>query len=400
MDPRAGHRADDDRVELVAVGGRAGGPGALMAVMVAVALGAGIVGVGFLGEGGPPPAPERASSAGPNARPTTEPTPSPQAYFEAPLAGYRVAVEPGERPALLFERGLIALFQSPDTGSAGGFPAGVTVSVGTPSRGASLLALGVTDRVYGRTIDRLVAAYTRSQGAPVASDVVTVDGDPAALLWSGPRGEVAPVALVVKGNRSFVISATGFDSVATDAAGHPSEIGLRRFLERFRFGPSLFVSRDLGFEVAMPVDTLPFGAESVDDEAAAGLWVFDDGTQLEGSEHSHAIGVSVGSEARPAFVRILPSELRQPQTRRIWGATLDELVAAYTAAVAPWTPIGPERVRLGRERAVRLVSADGLAETILAVHAGKSYIISTTGRGSVATAPHLDDFLATFAFLE
>lgn len=400
MEPRTGTsdrlRADDERVELVAVGGRGGGPGGVVAVLIAVAIGAGIVGVGFLGEGGPPAAQPAPATAGPSTRATPQPTAIRQRFFEAPLAGYRVAEEPGERRPLLFDGGLLAVFESPQQPSAL-----VAVSVGTPSRGASLLGLGVTDRVYGRTLDRLVAAYGGVQGAPFATDEVMIDGERGALVRFGPAATDPPaVALIAKGNRAFVITATGFDAVATDAAGDPSVLALGRFLERFRFGPSLFVSRDLGFEVAMPLDTLPFGAESVDDEAAAGLWVFDDGVALDADEHSHVIGVSVGSEARPAYVRILPSEVLQPRTRRIWGATLEELVDTYSAAVAPWGPIGPERIRLGRTWAVRLLRADGLAETVVAVHAGKSYIISTTGRGAIEAAPHFEDVLATFAFLE
>jgi hypothetical protein len=182
-------------------------------------------------------------------------------------------------------------------------------------------------------------------------------------------------------------------------ADNPAQVGLQRFVDGLRFGPSLFVSRELGFQVPLPVEAKPFGlAADFPPDEAEGLSVFADGQMRGDGSWSHWVGVAVGSAAHPAFVRVLPSGNPRPRPMRIWAPTVQGLLSAYRAAVG-----GVGRTTdtvLSGEPAILVDEPDGLAATVLAVHRGRAYLITTTGSDRVQAAPAFEQFLAGFAFLD
>lgn len=373
----------EQRPELVRLSpGRGSGRG-LVGVAVVVVLSVAVVGAGFLGNLGreptPPPGPTARPVASPSDRSTPAPTAEP-ARIELPFVGYAVRYD-GEPQ--LYDEDTFGIYRD-----ASGQ---VTVAVGTPSRGASLLGEGITTRIYAGSLDRLGLAYlAETPFTLTGGDDITVDGQPARVLALGvgpDGGPIAVTALFVYGNRSYVISA-------------PDRRTLDPFLAGFTFGPGLFVSRDLGFQVPLLVDERPFGATaSSGEDSTSGLWVFSDGDRLADGQYSHVIGVSVGTEAQPAFVRNAPSALPHPGTRRLWAPTLADLVRTYRRIVDLGEGLVAPTI-LGGEPATLVIRADGLAATVLAVHDGRAYIISTTGAAAVERAPHFEQFLATFTFLE
>ena len=375
----------DERPELVRLSEGRGAGARLLGVAAVGAIAVAIVAIGLVGGGDPDPpvapaaTPAARAGATSAAAPTALATPAPPTV-ELPLRGYAVRYD-GE-PQLYDE----------DTFGIYRFASGqVTVAVGTPSRGASLLGEGITTRIYAGSLDRLGLAYlAETPFTLTGGDDITVDGQPARVLalGVGPDGQpIAVTALFVYGNRSYVISA-------------PDRRTLDPFLAGFTFGPRLFVSRDLGFQVPLLVDEPPFGVTvSRGTSSSAGLWVFPDGDRLADGEYSHAIGVSIGTEDQPANVRNVPSDLPYPSPRRLWAPTLAELVRGYRRIVDPGEGLVAPTI-LGGEPATLVIRADGLAATVLAVHLSRAYIISTTGAAAVERAPHFEQFLATFTFLE
>jgi hypothetical protein len=132
----------------------------------------------------------------------------------------------------------------------------------------------------------------------------------------------------------------------------------------------------------------------------AGIWAFDDGDQLDADTWSHGIAVSVGTETRPALVRSLPSALEPPAQRRMWASTLPELVRLYRRLVDLGDGLPTVPTTLGGVDAALVVRADGLAATILAVRDGRVYIVSTSGLVRPERAPHFDEFVEAFTFLD
>jgi hypothetical protein len=371
----------DDRPELVRLSpGRGPGRG-LMGVVAVAILTVVVIGSGFIGNLGrepvaptPPRASARAATAAPSA------APSEKAVVDLAHVGYRVRFEADPQ---LYDEDTFAIYGR-------GFDV-VTVAVGTPLRGASLLGEGIATRIYAGTLDRLGQAYLAATPFTVTGgDEITIDGYPARLLSLGRRAEGqarAVTALALVGNRAFVISSS--DRATLDG-----------FLAGFTFGPKLFVSRELGFLVPEPVSDPPFGVTVGTGEAVTGLWVFDDGSQLDPDTWSHGIAVAVGTETRPALVRSLPSALPPPSPRRMWAATLPELVRLYRRLVDVGDGLPTVPTTLGGVDAALVIRADGLAATILAVRDGRNYIVSTSGNARPERAPHFDQFVEAFTFLE
>lgn len=396
--------------------GRQSGRSLLGVVIVAVVAVA-IVGVGLLGERPEaPPAPEPRPAVTSAARTPAAVAVVPSATaaaseppaadrFEALRAGYSVEypANPSRRPTVYDDGALVVYgFSAP---GAFGVRATIAVSVGSPAQGASLLAVGETTRIYADTLDGLTERYVDATGTSRYSlSELLVDGHPGRVLRpDADDWMTAAVGLIVAGDRAFVAIASGFEELepfASDAAGSPNEVGLRQFLAGMTFGPGLFVERTLGFQVPMLVDERPFAVAVGLRPDLAGIVVFGDGEPLGDETWSHSIAVSVGTESRPALTRGLPSALPHPATRRIWAPTLPALVQAYRRLVDLGDALPPVSIELAGEPAVRIIRADGLAATVLAVHRGRVYIISTTGRDRVERAPHFEEFLATFAFLE
>jgi hypothetical protein len=371
----------DDRPELVRLSpGRGPGRGLVGVVAVAV-LSVVVIGTGFAGnlgrEPAPPPASARAATA--TAAPTVAPSED-AAIVDLAHVGYRVRFEADPQ---LYDEDTFAIYGR-------GFDV-VTVAVGTPLRGASLLGEGIATRIYAGSLDRLGQAYLAATPFTVTGgDEITIDGYPARLLSLGRRAEGqarAVTALALVGNRAFVISSS--DRSTLDA-----------FLAGFTFGPKLFVSRELGFMVREPVDDAPFGVTVGLGDAVTGLWVFDDGVQLDADAWSHGIAVSVGTETRPALVRSLPSALPPPAQRRMWAPTLPDLVRLYRRLVDVGDGLPAVPTTLDGVDAALVIRADGLAATIVAVRDGRNYIVSTSGLVRPERAPHFEEFLESFAFLD
>lgn len=304
---------------------------------------------------------------------------------------------------LTFDDGQLAVFGIGWEDPRGAFESVIAVAVGTPASGASLLAAGIAARIHGSTLDELQAAFlVEVSGAAGPAQEIAVDGEVARRLRferSAGRSDLAVLAL--HADRSFVIMALGFPR----AVGWPprpdlAESAVDAFLRRFHFGPGLFVSRELGFQVDLPVDERPVGATaSSSRRARTGIFSFSDGDRLADGEYTHVIGVSVGTADAPAFVRNVPSGLPQPATRRLWAPTLADLVRAYRRLVDPGDGLTVPAT-LDGEPAMLVLRADGVAATLLAVHDGRVHVISTTGRSVVERAPHFARFLASFAFLD
>ena len=398
----------DAPITLVRLGGSGNGRRSWLAVGLVLATAAGLVAVGALNRTEPPPetaaAPTAAFAPAATLAATAEPSAAaPEVAWrlsreditleggvvQIRSAGYRVAyaTDEGHQPAIS-DDGALAIFGFGDRDTDGGYPELVSVAVGTPAKGALIPTSRRFPRIYGRTVDELQAAYGELTGVEVtAVDYVVIDGQIARQLQSF-KGTPLQSAMVitVHGKRAFVFNATSLEL-------------LREFLSGFRFGPPLFVSEGLGFQVPLPLSGRPFGTEvGIQPDPVTGLYVFDDGVQLDQATYSHAIGVSVGTEARPALVRVIPSDLRAPPFRRIWGATLSELTTAYQRVAGPGT--GVLSTRLGGEPALLIVRADGMAVTVLAVHEGRAYLVMTNGHDAIEAAPSFQIFLDSFTFLD
>ena len=126
--------------------------------------------------------------------------------------------------------------------------------------------------------------------------------------------------------------------------------------------------------------------------------MFGDGIAV-GDRWSDSIGVSVGTMLHPALVRVLPSLNPKPTPYRIGATSLIGLQSAYLAAIAD--QVGSSTtVRLGGELALLIERPDGLGATDLAVHRGRVYLVETSGAGLQDAAPHFEEFLAGFEFLD
>ena len=391
-----------EEVSVVRLGGSGGGRRAALTVGLVIVASGALIGIGAFSRApttapAPIPAvrpsvPITAATAAPTPRPTgilpNEDITTQDGEVAIRSAGYRVAyvVDETHQPAIS-DKGALAIFGFGDRDAEGGYPDLVSVSVGTPAVGALIPTSRRFPRVYATDLDDLQAAYAQATGLEVtALEDVVIDGEIARrLLARGATPLQSAVAIAVHRNRAFVIAATSVEL-------------LKGFVAGFRFGPPLFVSQTLGFQVPQPVRLRPFGTEvGIRPDPVNGLYVFDDGEPIAEDTYSHAIGISVGTETRPALVRVLPSGHQPPQPRRIWAGTLPELVALYVSAAGPGESMRP--TILGGEEAILIRGADGLAVTVLAVHDGRAYLVMTSSRVDIEPAPHFQAFLDAFAFL-
>ena len=395
-------------VPLTRLGGRDSGRGAALAVGGVLVAVAALVGAGILGRLSEQP---RASAA-PLASPPSAPTPGPDKTAAAPGDAGDVVVVPGggysvrfaadsrRRPVLL-DDGALAVFPFGPENAAGASDGTIQVSVGTPARAAAIMGANGPGEVFGASLEDLRLQYlgelsdhviTRSAQEIAGQTAIVVRVDDGA-------GGMRAVALIAHGGRNFVITASGFQILYGAISDFPAELGLERFITGFRFGTSLFVSRELGFQVPLPVDARPFGtAVKLPPGEANGLYVFGDGVAV-GDRWSDSIAVSVGTMLNPALVRVLPSLNPKPTPYRIGATSLIGLQSAYLAAIAD--QVGSSTtVRLGGELALLIDRPDGLGATVLAVHRGRVYLVETSGAGLQDAAPHFEEFLAGFEFLD
>ena len=84
----------------------------------------------------------------------------------------------------------------------------------------------------------------------------------------------------------------------------------------------------------------------------------------------------------------------------MWAATLPDLVRLYRRLVDVSDGLPTVPTTLGGVDAALVLRADGLAATILAVRDGRVYIVSTSGLVRPERAPHFDEFVEAFAFLD
>ncbi|MBM4407177.1 MAG: hypothetical protein FJ038_00925 [Chloroflexi bacterium] len=250
----------DERPELVRLSQGRGAGARLLGVAAASLIGTAIVAAGAFGgsdrdEPRPRPAATVQVSA---ARDTTHaPAATRHATVTLPHQGYAVTYD---GTPMLYDDDALAIYQLGD--------AVVSVAVGTPANGASLLGQGITARINGRTLDQLTDAYLAAIGTGAESSAaIAVDGEPGLMLrltpGTGPGyGPGSAAALFLVDRRAFVFWSH-------------LETALRAFLGGLTFGPGLFVSRDLGFQVPLLVDEPPFGATVSNGEGStSGLWVF------------------------------------------------------------------------------------------------------------------------------
>ena len=262
-----------------------------------------------------------------------------------PGGGYsvRFAADSRRRPVLL-DDGALAVFPFGPENAAGASDGTIQVSVGTPARAAAIMGANGPGEVFGASLEDLRLQYLREQSDHVITrSAQEIAGQTAIVVRvDDGGGGMRAVALIAHGGRNFVITASGFQILYGAISDFPAELGLDRFITGFRFGTSLFVSRELGFQVPLPVDARPFGtAVKLPPGEANGLYVFGDGVAV-GDRWSDSIAVSVGTMLNPALVRVLPSLNPKPTPYRIGATSLIGLQSAYLAAIAlavhRWVP--------------------------------------------------------------
>ena len=400
-------------VKLVPIGTGHARRGTEIGVTLAGLTVAAIVGVGLFGGGvpGPVPAPER--SPGDGARTAAERSAGPIGSGTAGTggrsgpriirvrSGYEVTYDrdAAHRPVIL-DRGALAIFGYGERVPDGAYPGTVRVAIGTPAQGAPVSGDEDFRRVYNTNVSDLKKDYLAvTESAHNVGFYRLVNGD-SALELGFPDGHWT--ALVVHGNRAFVITATGFETIYGDWL-QPARKGLEVFLETFRPIGTLFVSVRDGYQVPMPVETVaarPDGQERATPAPTDGVMRFEDGAELEPGRWSHVIAVSVGTQEQPALVTALPGAAGRPGTgdARIWAPDLAGLHAAYLHAIGD--PVATSTgIRLGGEPALLIEGPGAFAATVLTVHAGRAYIISTTGVALSEPAPGFEAFLEVFEFL-
>jgi hypothetical protein len=309
-------------------------------------------------------------------------------------AGYSVTYErDGSHRPIVFDDGALTIFGFGERVPDGAYPGSIRVAVGTPALGAAVSGRSGVRYVFGTTLAELLRTFLRQEEhVPVAKSGTSVDASAAMILdFQGETvaDEQWSVGLIAHGGRTFVVTATGFETLyPTESA--PARRGLLAFLADFQFTTPLFWSRQLGFEVPLPVAAEP-------DVGIAGSVVFADGEQSPDGAWSHAISVSVGSRMERAVAQVLAGP-GPSRGERIWAPSLVELQAVYATAIGGRTG-SSTTIELDGELALLVDRPNGLAATVLAVHAGRVYIISTTGFALREHSPGFEAFLEAFTFL-
>ena len=382
--------------------------GARIGVTLAGLTVAAIVGVGLFGGGvpGPVPAPERSPRDGPRTAADGSPGPngsdavtgggSGPRIIRVPRFGYEVTYnrDAAHRPVVL-DRGALAIFGYGERVPDGAYAGTVRVAVGTPAQGAPVSGDEDFRRVYNTNVSDLKLDYLAvTQSAHNVGFYRFVSGE-SALEIGFPDGHWT--ALVVHGNRAFVITATGFDTIYSDWL-QPARKGLEAFLETFRPTGSLYVSREDGYQVAVPVEGAPIVRPSGGSTPGDRVTQFADGTEVEPGNWSHGIAVAVGTKDRPAFGQDAPG-IRAPVPPPDWDGTLGDLLRGFRAAVADASATATS-ISLGGEAALFLEGPNPASSAVLAVHAGRAYVLVTGGVATSEPAPNWAAFLETFEFLD
>ena len=393
---------DEPQLELVRVGGgRSRTARSWIAVGAIAVVSVAIVAAGFLGGSAPPPArPPSPPAAG-----RTDPSPRPEAsqrgevtatirpgrVISPPNTGYEVdyARDGSHRP-IVTQAGALAIFGFGERVPDGSYPGVITVTVGTPARGAPILFAGETRFVYGTTLEELAVSYFGGEDQiPAVRSAFGVDRGLGLLLdfdATEPGAPTRSVALLAHGNRAFVIESIGFDEMFPGLRNAASA-GLVRFLAGFRFKAPLYVSKALGFQVV-----LPDGMESLRNDSGV---IFSDRTSGGGSTRS--IAVTAWRPETGTVLRLL-TPFGDAQSDVVRARSAAEVEEAYLGS-RPGAVTARTAVKVDGEDATRVRQEDE-AETVFVVHGGRTYVISTGAVARDFRPEAFDAFLASLAFFE
>jgi hypothetical protein len=397
---------DDPQVTLVRVGGGTSRVARTWIAVLAIAVAsAAIVGVGLLGgtiTPSPRPVPSRAAAQedatpSPAASRGVRPSPGGSArvarVIAPPNAGYEVdyARDGSHRP-IVTQNGALAIFGFGERVPDGTYPGVISVAVGTPARGASIPFEGQSRFVYGRTLDELAASYFGGEDqVPVVRSAFGVDRTLGLLLdfdAPAPGAPTRSVALLVAGNRAYVIESVGFDGMFPGLRNAASA-GLVRFLAGFRFGDPLYVSAPaLGYQAVPP--------EGMDAESAPGdSVIFTDRTT--GSGFARSISIAVWVPQRGAVPRLL-TPIGERQDDVVWAGSAADVEENYVSSrPGPVVSRGPIRVGglVGQ-----LVEQEGEPATVFVVRGDRTFVISWAATPPGSGLDEFGAFLETVAFFD
>ncbi len=385
-------------------------PGSRLALLVGLALVIGLtatIGLGILNNrAAPTPEPQPSAAIGPTpavsgSAVALEPTSSPADFLEFTADGYQlIGLPAGFELSQTVPGQRVTIFRSLP-GSSFSPGGAILIATGTPAASPQVGVGRPRLRLPDQSLASLEAAYRAEFGPVQAASDATIDGQPARILTSQPSDEDwHAVALTTIGLRTYVIDASAFGD-GPDATAPNATAALHSFLQAFRFaGPAIFASPNLGFEAELPAGVSPLGGYSAGPvDEAGGLFVFVDGTANAGGMWSNRIGVSVGSNAHPAQALILPLISELPVLDTIWGSTMADVQRDYLDLLDAGTSLTSE-VSFKGEPAIEVQANIGPAMALITIHHGRVYIISTTGVTSAQVAPHFQEFLDSFEFLD
>jgi hypothetical protein len=268
----------------------------------------------------------------------------------------------------------------------------IQVAVGTPGQGVTVPGPAGGVAVYGDALASLLAAFSSLDGVRIeAGAPFLLDGEPGRVqdVTLAFDGGQRAVAMAVHGRRAYIVSAAGFDTGVPATSRVVRRQALLEFLGRFAFeGPPLFVSDDLQFEVPLITDRQPAGATIAFGSERYGHLTFDDGTATV------AIRVDAGTSIHPARPRVVRGVA--PASASFWAPDVTELarrfLAAFGAADATDTSVDGEPAR-------RIERPGDIGVAVLVVHAGRVYVISSTGVSGPDVSPRFNEFLRGIRFL-
>ena len=269
----------------------------------------------------------------------------------------------------------------------------IQVAVGTPGQGGTLPGPLGDLQVYGDTLASLLANFSSQVGVTVdAVAPYPLGGEPGRLLdvTLAFDGAQRAVAMAVHGRRAYIVAADGFDTGVPATSRVVRRQALLEFLDRFAFlGPPLYVSDDLQFEVPLITDRQPAGLTIAFASERYGHLTFFDGTA------STSIRVDVGTSTHPARPPVAGPA--PPAGASFWAPDVAALAVRFLMSYE--SGFG-SRTHVGGEPAIRVERPGDIGVAVLVAHAGRVYVISSTGGSGPDVSPSFDDFLRGFRFLE
>ena len=259
----------EEIVTLTAVSGRTGArrawlPAAGLVLTLGIFIGVGALGRGAAPDGQSGPAEHhtgKASASSASVSPGDDPPvdappaigdgdggaigPGRAMLVAVPQAGYQVsnAVDDAH-PPVITDGGALATFEFGPRIGGETFDGTIQVSVGTRASGAVVAGRGGPVIVSGATLEDLRTRYLEvAPGRVVTRSARELGGQLSVFIrFDDGAAGMRAVALVVHGERTFVLTATGFGRLFGAVSDAPAEVGLEKFLSGFSFAAEPVVS--------------------------------------------------------------------------------------------------------------------------------------------------------------